>query len=310
VIEFLTGWLASTPGYMTPLLLASLGLILCERAGVMNLGAEGLMTIGAVAGAIVTLQSGSPWAGLGVSALAGLALSVPFALAVVLFRAEQTLSGLAIVALGAGLAAVIGRAYVHQPFVGIADWDLGAALTGIPLVGPALFRQDPLVYASLLVTAAMAWMLARTRLGLRLRAVGEDPATADAAGVDVLLHRLGAVLAGGLLLGLAGGYLAVVASRVWVDGMVAGRGWIAVALVVFAQWRPGRAILGALLFGAADALLPRLQAVGVDVPPYLMAMLPYVVTILVLVGVGLSGGGRGAQPAALGLPYLRQDRHL
>ena len=121
---------------------------------------------------------------------------------------------------------------------------------------------------------------------------------------------LGAVLVGSLLIGLAGGYLAVVASRVWVDGMVAGRGWIAVALVVFAQWRPGRAILGALLFGAADALLPRLQAVGVDVPPYLMAMLPYAVTILVLVAVGLSGRGQGAQPAALGLPYLRQDRHL
>ena len=310
MIEFLTGWLAATPGYMTPLLLASLGLILCERAGVMNLGAEGLMTFGAVTGAILVLNGASPWTGLGGAALAGLLLSIPFALAVVLFRADQKLSGLAIVALGAGLGAVVGRAWVHKPFAGIADWNFGEALTAIPLVGPALFRQDPLVYGSLALTAVLAWILGRTRLGLRLRAVGEDPATADAAGVDVLLHRLGAVLAGGLLIGLAGGYLAVVASRVWVDGMVAGRGWIAVALVVFAQWRPGRAILGALLFGAADALLPRLQAVGVDVPPYLMAMLPYAVTILVLVAVGLSGRGQGAQPAALGLPYLRQDRHL
>ncbi|MGD9512215.1 MAG: ABC transporter permease, partial [Geminicoccaceae bacterium] len=238
MIGFLTGWLASTPGYMAPLLLASLGLILCERSGVMNLGAEGLMTFGAVTGAITVLGGASPWAGLGVAALAGVLLSIPFALAVVLFRADQTLSGLAIVALGSGLAAVVGRAYVHKPFPGVADWDLGAALTGLPIIGPALFRQDPLVYASLILALALAWLLGRTRLGLRLRAVGEDPATADAAGVDVLLHRLGAVLAGGLLIGLAGGYLAVVASRVWVDGMVAGRGWIAVALVVFAQWRP------------------------------------------------------------------------
>ena len=310
MIEFLTGWLAATPGYMTPLLLASLGLILCERAGVMNLGAEGLMTFAAVTGAITVLNGASPWAGLAAAALAGLLLSVPFALAVVLFRADQTLSGLAIVALGAGLGAVVGRAWVHKPFAGIPDWHLGEALTAIPLVGPALFRQDPIVYASLALAALLAWVLTRTRMGLRLRAVGEDPATADAAGVDVLLHRLGAVLVGGLLIGLAGGYLAVVASRVWVDGMVAGRGWIAVALVVFAQWRPGRAILGALLFGAADALLPRLQAVGVAVPPYLMAMLPYALTILVLVAVGLSGRGRGGQPSALGLPYLRQDRHL
>ena len=310
MIEFLTGWLASTPGYMTPLLLASLGLILCERAGVMNLGAEGLMTFGAVTGAITVLMGASPWLGLGTAALAGLLLSIPFALAVVVFRADQTLCGLAIVALGSGLGSVVGRAYAHKPFPGVPDWDLGPFLTGLPVVGPALFRQDPLVYASLLLALALAWMLGRTRLGLRLRAVGEDPATADAAGVDVLLHRVGAVLAGGLLMGLAGGYLAVVASRVWVDGMVAGRGWIAVALVVFAQWRPMRAILGALLFGAADALLPRLQAVGVDVPPYLMAMLPYLVTILVLVEVALSGHGRGRQPAALGLAYLRQDRRL
>ena len=310
MIEFLTGWLASTPGYMTPLLLASLGLILCERAGVMNLGAEGLMTFGAVTGAITVLMGASPWLGLGIAALAGLLLSIPFALAVVVFRADQTLCGLAVVALGSGLGSVVGRAYAHKPFPGVPDWDLGPFLTGLPVVGPALFRQDPLVYASLLLALALAWMLVRTRLGLRLRAVGEDPATADAAGVDVLLHRIGAVLAGGLLMGLAGGYLAIVASRVWVDGMVAGRGWIAVALVVFAQWRPMRAILGALLFGAADALLPRLQAVGVDVPPYLMAMLPYLVTILVLVAVALSGHGRGRQPAALGLAYLRQDRRL
>ena len=309
MIEFLTGWLASTPGYMTPLLLASLGLILCERAGVMNLGAEGLMAVGAVAGAIWTLQTGSPWVGLAAGTAAGVALSLPFALAVVVFRAEQTLAGLAVVALGSGLAAVFGRPYLHKPFGGVADWNLAPA-SSLPLVGPALFRQDPLVYAAIMGALALAWLLARTRLGLRLRAVGEDPATADAAGVDVQLHQLGAVLVGGALIGLAGSYLSVVASRVWVDGMIAGRGWIAIALVVFAQWSPGRAILGALLFGAADALLPRLLAIGADVPTYLLSMLPYLLTILVLTLVSLAGAGRGAQPAALGRAYLRQDRRL
>lgn len=235
MIELLTGWLAATPGYTTPLLLAALGLILCERAGVMNLGAEGLMAIGAATAAVTVLTTGSPWLGLAAGLAAGMLLSLPFALAVVVFRAEQTLAGLAVVAIGAGLSAVIGRAYVHKPFASIADWDL-APLSAIPVIGPMLFRQDPLVYAALLLALALAYLLARTRLGLRLRAVGEDPATADAAGVDVQLHQLGAVLAGGALLGLGGAYLSAVASRVWVDGMIAGRGWIAVALVVFAQW--------------------------------------------------------------------------
>ena len=308
MIDLVTGWLAATPGYATPLLLAALGLILCERAGVMNLGAEGLMAAGAVAAAITVLSGGSPWLGLA-GAGAGLLVSRPFALAVVVFRAEQTLAGLALVAIGTGLSAVAGRAYVHKPFATIADWDLGP-LAALPVVGPMLGRQDPLVYAALLLALALGYLLHRTRLGLRWRAVGEDPATADAAGVDVQLHQLAAVLAGGALVGLAGAYLSGVASRVWVDGMVAGRGWIAVALVVFARWSPRRAILGALLFGAADALLPRLLAAGVDVPIYLVSMLPYLLTILVLTLVGLTGAGRGAQPAALGLAYIRQDRRL
>jgi len=309
--ELLTGWLAATPGSMTPLLFAALGLILCERAGVMNLGAEGLMAIGAVGAALTVLATGSPWLGIALGALAGALLALPFGLAVVVFRAEQTLAGLALVAIGVGLAAVIGREAMHKPFAGIARLDL-APLSAIPVLGPMLFRQDPLVYAALAMAAALGLGLARTRLGLKLRAVGEDPATADAAGVDVQLQQLGAVVVGGALVGLAGAYLAGVASRVWVDGMIAGRGWIAVALVVFAQWSPWRAVLGALLFGAADALLPRLLAIGADVPIYLMAMLPFVLTIavLTLVAVARRGRGRDAQPAALGRTYLRQDRQL
>lgn len=306
---FLTGWLAATPGYMTPLLLASLGIILSERAGVLNLGVEGIMATGAMTGAVVAMTTLQPWGGLAAGTAAGAALSLLFAVAVVVFKAEQTLAGLATVALGAGIAAVFGRAYVHKPFAGLGDWDL-VPLSDLPLLGPALFRQDPLAWAALLLAFGLAWLLLRTRLGLRLRAVGEDPATADAAGVDVQLHQILAVLAGGALIGLAGAYLSVVASHVWVDGMVAGRGWIAVALVVFARWSPLRAIAGALVFGAADALLPRLLAIGADVPSYLMAMLPYGLTIAVLTATALAGRGRGAQPAALGRVFLRQDRHL
>ncbi|MFO1069743.1 MAG: ABC transporter permease [Geminicoccaceae bacterium] len=306
---FLVGWLAATPAYMAPLLLACLGILVCERAGVMNLTPEGVMATGAMTGAVVTLTTGSPWTGLLAGTAAGLALSAVFAVAVVLFKAEQILAGLATVAIGAGLAAVFGRAYTHKPFAGLPDLDPGP-LADIPLLGPVLFAQDPVVWLSLLLACALAWLLARTRTGLRLRAVGEDPATADSAGVDVQAHQLLAVLAGGALIGLAGAYLSVVASQVWVDGMVAGRGWIAVALVVFAQWKPLRAILGAILFGAADALLPRLLAIGADVPSYLMAMLPYALTIAVLAGMALLGRGQGAQPAALGRVFLRQDRHL
>lgn len=309
MIELRTGWLAATPASMTLLLLAALGLLLCERARVTNLGAERIMATEAVAAAVTVLTTGSPWLGLAAGTAAGLLVSLLFALAVVVFRTEQTLSGLALVAIGIGLAAVVGRDFVHRPFTSITDGEFGP-LPAIPVVGPMLFRQDPIVDASLLLAALLSVVLARTRLGLRLRAIGEDPATADAAGVDVQLHQLGAVLAGGALVGLAGAYLSAVSSRVWVDGMIGGRGWIAVALVVFARWSPGRAVLGALLFGAADALLPRLLAVGADVPISLMSMLPFALTIGVLVLVALTLRGRGAQPGALGRVYSRQNRHL
>jgi len=304
---FLTTWLAAVPVYMTPLLLASLGLILCERAGVLNLGSEGLMAVGAMAAAVTVLSGQSPWLGLAAGAAAGLALGLPFALAVVVLRAGHILAGLAVVAIGLGIAATGGRDFVHQPFAGIARLDL-APLSGLPLVGPFLFRQDPVTYLAVALALAAGLLLARTRQGLRLRAVGEDPATADAAGVDVQAYQLAAVLLGCLLLGLAGAYLSAVSSRVYVDGMVAGRGWVALALVVFAQWSPGRAILGALLFAAAEALIPRLQAVGVGVPVYLLSMLPYLLTIAILVLVALLRPGRQGEPGHLARHYIRQDR--
>lgn len=305
--EFLVSWLASTPTFAIPIMIACIGLIISERAGVMNLGAEGLMAVGAMGAVAVTLLSGDPWAGIIAGVGAGMGLSLLFGLAVVVLRADQILAGLATVAMGAGLSGLIGRAYVHETVPDIGKLTV-PGLSDLPVIGPILFSQDPLAYFAIALALAAWWLLMRTRFGLRLRAVGEDPAAADVAGVDVQMMQLGAVIASGAACGLAGAYLSVVASQVWVENMVAGRGWIAIGLVIFARWNPLRAILGALVFGGADALLPRLLATGANVPSYLMMMLPYALTILVLALPALFKVGRGAEPANLGKPYLRQDR--
>ena len=306
-MDFIVSWLASTPGFATPIMLACIGLIICERSGVLNLGAEGMTAFGAMAAVAVTLESGSPWAGIATGLCAGALLGLLFGLAVVVLRADQILAGLALVAVGAGLAGVVGRDYVHTTVPGLDPLDLGP-LSTLPVVGPILFHQDLLVYLALGFAGVAWWYLMRTRAGLRLRATGEDPGAADVAGVDVQMTQLVACAVSGAACGLAGAYLSVVASEVWVEGMVAGRGWIAVGLVIFARWNPLRAVAGAILFGGADALTPRLQSIGADVPTYLMLMLPYVLTIAVLALPALFKIGRGAEPANLGQPYLRQDR--
>lgn len=306
-MDFVVAWLAATPGHATPLLLVALGLILNERAGVLNLGAEGMMLCGALAGAMIGLETGSAWLGLAAAMAGGAALAAIFAIAVVVFRTEQVVTGLIMVALGAGLTGVIGRGATSQTLPALAKVELGN-LSQLPVVGPILFGQDAMVYVSLALTFALGAWLARSRAGLRLRAVGEDPAAADAMGIDVQVQRLLAVIGGGALCGLGGGYLALVSSQVWVEGMTQGRGWIAVGLVIFARWRPGLALVGAMLFGAIEAIIPRVQAVGGDVPVYLMTMLPYLATLFVLV-VAAMRRRRDDEPAALGRVYLRQDRH-
>ena len=308
MIEFLTAWLASLPGFMSPLLLASIGLLLCERAGVLNLGVEGLMALGAMTGAVVVLAGYGPWTGLALGALAGMAISVPFAIAVVVFRAPQIPAGLALVAIGIGVSAALGRDAAHKPFPGLDPTPLSEGLANLPLFGRMLFQQDGVVWLSLFIAGVTAWVLYRTRYGLRLRAVGEDPAAADAAGVDVQLYQFGALAAGSLLIGLAGAYLSVGGSHTWTEGMVAGRGWISLALVVFAQWSPLRAIFGAVLFGGAEALIPRLQTLGLEVPVYFLSMTPYVLTIGVLILISLRGRARQVEPGFLGRAYIRQDR--
>ena len=304
---FIASWLASIPTFAIPLLLASVGLILSERAGIVSLGAEGYMAAGAMAGAVTVLTTGSLAAGVAAGVAAATLLALIFGIAVVVFRADQILAGLAAVAIGIGAAGVIGRPYVHQPFVGFQPLDLGP-LASVPLVGELLFKQDLLVYVALAIAALVWWLIARTHSGLRLRAVGEDPATADIAGVDIQLHQMAAILASGALAGLGGVYLSLSGSEVWVEGMVNGRGWIALALVIFSRWHPLRALFGALLFGGMEALLPRLLAIGVDAPIYLMGMLPYALTMIVLVAASLSRRRRAAEPASLGRVYLRQDR--
>ena len=305
-MSFLTHWLAACPMFATPLLLAILGLILCERSGVLNLGAEGVMTVGAMSGVGIVIYSGSTWLGLLGAMFAGMVLSLLFALIVVGLRANQVVSGLALVAMGAGIAGVVGTPFAQQPVAGLMPLHFGA-LAHLPMIGEMLFKQDPMVYLTLILTAGLSYFLFHHRIGLNLRAIGHNPAAADAAGLPVVQYRIIAVVAGGALLGLAGGYLAAVSSRVWVEGMVGGRGWIAVALVIFAKWRPGRAIVGALIFGGLDALIPRLQATGVSFPIYLFFMLPYGMTLIALVFAAMQKN-QFDMPAALGRAFIREDR--
>ncbi|SFT92988.1 ABC transporter permease [Mesorhizobium sp. YR577] len=306
-MDFLIGWIAIIPSYATPLLLASLGLIICEKAGVLNLGAEGLMAVGAMTGAVTVLSGADSWFGLAAGSAAAMALALLFGISTVALRANHTLAGLAVVAIGLGITGVVGRPYVQKTFSGISTLGDIFGIDRSSALGRIFAVQDPVTLALPILVGAAWWWLSKSRHGLRLRSVGENPAAADVAGIDVQLVQFGAVLASGLLCGLAGAYLSVATSHVWVEGMVASRGWIAVALVIFSRWNAARALWGALLFGSADALVPRLQAIGADVPVYLMMTLPYLLTLVVLVAGSLSGR-RSGEPAFLGRVYLRQDK--
>ena len=307
-MEFFINWIAATPGYAAPLLLASLGLIINERAGVLNLGAEGMMACGALAGAAVSLVSGWPVLGMFGAIIAGSLMASLFAVVTVYLRANQVVTGLVVVALGAGITGVLGRNYVSQTLPGFKALDLGV-LSDLPAIGPILFSQNLLTYLAFLIVPVVWYGLFRSMLGLRLRAAGEDPATADACGYNVLLTRFFAIIVGGAFCGAAGGYLTLASSYIWVEGMISGRGWIAIGLVIFSRWRPKMALLGALLFGAIEALIPRVLATGADVPVYTLMMLPYLATLGVLVLASLSSRKSSDEPSSLGTPYNRQDRH-
>ena len=307
-MEFIIYWLSATPSYAAPLLLAALGLIINERAGVLNLGAEGMMACGALAGALVSLAFSSPLLGIAAAVISGATMAAIFGGLTVVLRCDQVVSGLILVALGAGVTGLLGRDIVGQTLPGFREVDLWF-LSDLPVVGPVIFQQNTLTYLSFLFAVLVWWWMYRSVSGLRFRAVGESPSTADANGINVIAARFLAVVVGGAFCGLAGGYLALASSFIWVEGMVAGRGWIAIGLVIFARWNPRQAILGALLFGAIEALIPRVQATGMDVPIYLMMMLPYLTTLGVLVVGSKFDEKRSQEPANLGIPYARQDRH-
>ena len=295
--------LVLTPAPGAPLVYAALGELVTEKSGVLNLGVEGMMLVGAVASFAVAAKSGNPWFGVAAGIGAGAALSLVFAVLTLSLMANQVATGLALSLFGIGLSAFVGLDYVSVVIEGIQPLGI-ATLAGLPIVGKIVFGHNPLVYLSLLLFAAIHGFLYRTRPGLALRAIGESPQSAHAIGYPVVRIRYLAVLFGGACSGLAGAYLAVAYTPLWVEGMTAGRGWIALALVVFATWRPWRVLAGAYLFGGVTLATFQAQAGGVAVPSQLLSMLPYVATIVVLAVISRDATAiRLNAPASLGRPF-------
>lgn len=289
--EALAFILAGTLAAATPFLLAATGELVAERSGIMNLSLEGMMAAAAVCAFIaVRLGSGHP-AALAVGVLAGVAVAALFAALVILFDADQVAAGLAVGIAAGGLAGTVGRAYESQTVPGIADLRL-PVLSDLPGLGPAL-TQDAVVWLALGLAAAVAWVLARTRLGIAIRAVGEDPAAARKLGIPVRRIQAGCILFGGGTAGLAGAYASVVYTPLWAEDLIAGRGWIALALVVFGGGRIGRMVLGTWLFGAMTIAGLAAQAAGVRLPSQLFTALPYLAAIVVLGAISWSGRKRG-----------------
>lgn len=287
----------------TPLLIAAIGELVAERAGVLNLGVEGMMIMGAACGIAAAITTGSGLLGVLAAIAAGVAMAGLFATLALGLAVNQVAAGLALAIFGLGLSGVIGAPFVGVQRAGIGKLDL-PFLSDIPFLGKLLFGQDPFVYASVALVGGVSWFLWRTRAGLILRACGESHAAAHALGYPVLKIRLMATLFGGGCAGLAGAYLSLAYTPFWTSGMTAGRGWIALAIVVFASWMPGRAALGAYLFGGVSILQLHAQGAGVPVPPQLMAALPYLATIVVLVLIMRLRQGQAAGPAALGVPFV------
>jgi ABC-type uncharacterized transport system permease subunit len=295
--------LAATLNAGTVLAIAALGLLINEKAGIVNLGAEGMMLCAAVAGFATVVHTGNDWLGFAAGMGAGALLAGVFGLLVIWLNTNQYATGLALSLFGVGFSAFAGIKYVQEKLPERMQFSI-PGLGDIPLVGPALFRQHPLVYLSIAFAIGLIWFLYRTRAGLVLRSVGESPESAHALGYPVRRIRLAAVMVGGSLCGLAGAYISVVYTPLWVEGMVAGKGWIALALTTFATWRPARVLLGAYLFGGVTMLQFHLQGVGVDVPSQLLTMLPYVSTIVVLALISRNPAWiRVNMPASLGKPF-------
>ena len=295
--------LAATLSAGTVLAIAALGLLINEKAGIVNLGAEGMMLCAAIAGFATVVHTGNSWLGFAAGMAAGAALAAFFGVLVIWLGTNQYATGLALSLFGAGFSAFAGIKYVQEKLPEQSQFAI-PLLADLPFVGPALFRQHPMVYIAMAITAGLIWFLYRTRAGLVLRSVGENPESAHALGYPVRRIRLAAVVAGGALCGLAGAYVSVVYTPLWVEGMIAGKGWIALALTTFATWRPARVLLGAYLFGGVTMLQFHLQSLGVEVPPQFLTMLPYLSTILVLVLISRNPLWiRVNMPTSIGKPF-------
>ncbi len=316
-LALLVSVLAVTIQAGTSLVFAAVGEIYTERAGILNLGLEGTLIMGAVSAFAVGYHTESLLLGTLAAIVVGAALASIHAFLSVTLRADQVVSGLALTLFGIGLSSFLGQRLGPEgaPLVGLVGPKFTkieiAGLSQIPLLGPALFNQDLLVYLMYLSVPAAAYLLYRTRIGLNVRAVGEDPDTADAMGISVTRTRYLATVGGGMMMGLGGAHLSLAYTPGWTENLTGGRGWIAIALVIFATWDPARALLGALIFGGVNAIQFRLQAAGGGVvPAAVLAMMPYLLTVVVLtlITVYENVSRRLGAPAALGLPYMRGER--
>ena len=300
-------------GLGTPLVFGTVGEILTERSGILNLGVQGMMVFGAVMGFWATFVSGSLWLGVIAALLAGAAMSLIHAFNSITLRVSQIVSGLALTIFGTGVAVYIGKAgsdpLIGQPSKAVFEPIFPEAMTDLPIVGPLIFGHDALIYLSWVIVAAASYYLFHTRPGLTVRAVGEDPASAEAAGVNVSKVRYIHVMLGGALAGLGGAYFSLALVPSWQDNPIGQAGWIAIALVILASWRPWRALWVAYLFGIAGRLNFTFQTLEINIPATLLDMLPFLLAIIAM--IALTSGKRAkflGAPAALGIPYFREER--
>ena len=294
---------AATLSAGTVLAIAALGLLINEKAGIVNLGAEGMMLCAAIAGYATVVHTGNDGLGFLAAMGAGAVLSLFFGALVIGLNTNQYATGLALSLFGVGFSAFVGTGYVQAKLPERLHYEV-PFLADLPVLGTALFRHHPMVYAVIAFTLALIWFLEKSRAGLVLRAVGESPQSAHALGYPVRGIRLGAVVCGGALCGLAGAYISVIYTPLWVEGMIAGKGWIALALTTFATWRPARILLGAYLFGGVTMLQFHLQGMGIEVPSQWLTAMPYLATVVVLVLISRNPSWiRVHMPASLGRSF-------
>ena len=295
--------IAATLNAGTVLAIASLGLLINEKVGIVNLGAEGMMLCAALAGFATVVHTGSHLLGFAAGMAAGALMAAVFGVLVIWLNTNQYATGLALSLFGGGFSAFAGTGYVQARLPEQATWAI-PVLADIPVLGPALFRHHPMVYVAVALTVGLIWFLYRTRTGLVLRSVGESPESAHALGYPVRRIRLVAVMVGGALCGLAGAYVSTVYTPLWVEGMIAGKGWIALALTTFATWRPARVLLGAYLFGGVTMLQFHFQGAGVNIPSQFLTMMPYVATVVVLALISRNPAWiRVNMPSSIGKPF-------